>query len=108
MTNYQLPHISATDVVAALQSGIILLDVRKADARGERTVATATWHNPMAFDHAVAATLAKPETLIFCVHGHEVSQFVCALARVHGVNAKCVVGGYEALVAADAATQVIE
>ena len=108
MTNYQLPHISPTDAVAALQSGIILLDVRKADARDERTVATATWYDPMAFDHAVAATLAKPETLIFCVHGHEVSQFVCALARIHGVNARYVVGGYEALVAAGAATQVIE
>lgn len=104
MTNYQLPQISAERAVAALDAPIPpqICDLRKAAALGAQSIAGSTWLDPMTFDHARAAALPMGETLIFCVHGHEVSQFACALARIHGVQARYVVGGYEALVAAGA------
>ena len=46
---------------------------------------------------------ADPRPLIvFCVHGHEVSRFACALLLLHGRDARYVTGGFEALKAAGA------
>lgn len=104
MTNYQLPNISAEDAIAALNTSQppVLIDVRKQQARGPIGVQGAIWTNPLTLDHQQAGAMSKGPTLIYCVHGHEVSQFACALARIHGVDAKYITGGYAALAAAGA------
>ncbi|SOH93405.1 Rhodanese-related sulfurtransferase [Monaibacterium marinum] len=104
MTNYQLPNISAEDAIAALNTSQppVLIDVRKEQARGAIGVQGAIWINPMTLDHQQASAMPRGSTLIYCVHGHEVSQFACALARIHGVDAKYVIGGFAALAATGA------
>ncbi|MEM8820602.1 MAG: rhodanese-like domain-containing protein [Pseudomonadota bacterium] len=96
----RLPEISPADV---LYDDPVLIDARKAPARAVsgRTVAQARIVDPLSFGHAEAKALLV-ETgqdrpiVVFCVHGHEVSQFVTALLLVHGGKARYVTGGIEA------------
>ncbi|MEM7745735.1 MAG: sulfurtransferase [Pseudomonadota bacterium] len=96
--------LSAADALAV--TGLRFIDVRKAPARAAsgRTVAGAEWHDPLSLGHADPLVTAEGPIAVFCVHGHEVSQYVCALLRLHGRDAHYVIGGYEALVAAGAPT----
>ncbi len=106
-TSHQLPAFSAADALAV--PGLRFIDVRKAPARAAsgRTIAGAEWHDPFSLGHAHPLVTAEGPIAIFCVHGHEVSQFVCALLKLHGRDAHYVTGGYEALVAAGAPTDPI-
>ncbi|MEO0913528.1 MAG: rhodanese-like domain-containing protein [Pseudomonadota bacterium] len=103
MANEHVPSLSARQVLER-SDAFSLIDVRKlaaAQASGKR-VAGARYVDPFAlgFDHAV---LQSVDPLVFyCVHGHEVSMFACALARVAGREAHYVEGGFLALVDAGA------
>ena len=104
MTDYHLPAISAEDALAAMADGAVLLDIRKPKARAEagQTIAGALARDPFAFSHDDPLTETEAPVVVFCVAGHEVSQFACALLLLHGRDARYVVGGYNALVAAGA------
>ncbi|MEM9783338.1 MAG: rhodanese-like domain-containing protein [Pseudomonadota bacterium] len=102
---WTLPTITADDAVDALRLGRrALIDVRKPEARQRdgRRIAEATWIDPQSLDHRHPLTAADAPVAVFCVHGHEVSHFACALLLVHGRDARLVTGGFEALVAAGA------
>ena len=104
MPDYELPSITPAELAAALDSITPprIVDIRKVPARGPETLADAQLIDPFAFDHEAAEGFRGQDVVFFCVHGHEVSQFASALARVHGAEARYVVGGFEALVAAGA------
>ena len=101
---FALPKLSAEEALARAAAGARLIDLRKPPARdgSGRTVAGAEIRNPFSFDHDDPLTGAEDELIVFCVHGHEVSQFGCALLMVHGRTVAYVEGGFEALVAAGA------
>ncbi|MEM1378694.1 MAG: hypothetical protein AAGG69_15040 [Pseudomonadota bacterium] len=78
---------------------LTLVDVRKPKARMasgfelERTVHehpfnAAEWHT----------RYGGHQLVIFCVHGHEVSQSVCGYLRDEGIDCRYVEGGFEALI----------
>lgn len=104
MSDYLLPAISAEDALAAMADGARLLDIRKPAARAAagKTVAGAEIRDPFAFGHDDPLTEAETPLVVFCVAGHEVSQYACALLLLHGRDARYVAGGYAALVAAGA------
>lgn len=102
---YCLPSIDPDEAIAGLAAGsLTLIDLRKTKARIEngRAIAGTAWVDPFALDHGHALTCAEGPIALFCVHGHEVSQFGCALLRLHGRDAVYVAGGFEALAAAGA------
>ena len=105
MSDFTLPHIDATTALGLATSGdAILIDLRKVPAvtASGMLVDGAERRDPFAFGHD-DPLMADPRPLIaFCVHGHEVSQFACALLMIHGRDARYVTGGFEALKAAGA------
>ncbi len=104
MTDHRLPSVTAAEALAAHAAGATLLDIRKPAARAASgvTVAGAEIRDPFAFGHDDPLTEAQGPVIAFCVHGHEVSQFACALLLVHGREARYVAGGFEALLVAGA------
>ena len=99
MSDYSLPSINAAVASRMAQDGQPLWDVRKAPAvqtSGLR-IRGADWIDPFTLDFA-HPVLGAPDPLVFyCVHGHEVSRFATALARVAGRQAHYVAGGFEAM-----------
>ena len=104
-----VPTCTPSDLLSAPQN-TRLIDVRKAAARcesGQRIVGS-VWVDPDDLS-PMHPLFADPAPLtFFCVHGHEVSTYACALARYLGKEAKMVRGGFEALVAAGAKTEAFE
>ena len=75
-----------------------VFDVRKREAfdDAERMIASATWR-----DHQEAGTWGLEldpgrDVVVYCVHGHEVSQSAAALLRAAGIRARYLEGGIEA------------
>ena len=101
-TDFLLPSISAAEALARSAEGAALVDLRKPPARAAdgRTVRGAEIRDPFSFGHDDPLMTDGRPVIAFCVHGHEVSQFGCALLMVHGRDAVYVRGGFEALVAA--------
>lgn len=89
-------------VLPAEVGGTRLIDVRRAPtyAQASGVIAGATWQDPARVDHW-GTTLARGEpVVVYCVHGHEVSQTAAARLRAGGVDARHLVGGIEAWKAA--------
>ncbi|MEM7188923.1 MAG: sulfurtransferase [Pseudomonadota bacterium] len=103
--DFQLPSISAESALAEAAAGrLTLIDLRKppaVHASGVR-IQGAEVRDPFAFGHDDPLTLADKPLATFCVHGHEVSRFGCALLMLHGRDAVYVQGGFAALQAAGA------
>ena len=108
--DFRLPSISAHEALARRSAGAVLIDLRKPPARAAdgRTVQGAEIRDPFAFGHDDPLMADDRPLVAFCVHGHEVSQFGCALLMVHGRDAVYVRGGFEALVAAGAPLQDLD
>lgn len=110
-TDFKLPSMSAEEALTHLATGsMLLLDLRKPDAvrTSGRLLAAAARRDPFSFDHNDPLMTHDGPIAVFCVHGHEVSNFGCALLRVHGREAVFVRGGFEALIAAGATTTALE
>lgn len=106
---FRLPTISADEALLRVRDGAVLIDLRKPPAvlaSGNR-VAGALIRDPYVFGHSDPLTHSDAPLITFCVHGHEVSQFACALLMLHGRDACYVSGDYEALVAAGAVLEDI-
>ncbi|MEM9059654.1 MAG: hypothetical protein AAGD13_04260 [Pseudomonadota bacterium] len=106
---FHLPAVSAVEALELADDGATLIDLRKtpaAVASGKR-LRGALIRDPFEFSHLDPLTRAAGKLIVFCVHGHEVSQFACALLMLHGRDSCYVTGGYEALVAAGATLEDI-
>ncbi|MEM7497673.1 MAG: rhodanese-like domain-containing protein [Pseudomonadota bacterium] len=97
----RLPSIDPADIPA---NAPVIIDARKAPARAAsgRGVPSARIVDPLRFGHDEAEALIaeigrETPVTVFCVHGHEVSQYLCALLLVHGADARYVRGGFEAM-----------
>jgi len=92
--------VSTTELGNLLQSAQppVVVDVRKKPAfeKDPDTLPGATWHN-----HEEVATWAKTlprdrRIVVYCVHGHEVSQNACGSLRELGFDAAFLEGGFDA------------
>ncbi|MDH3666085.1 MAG: hypothetical protein OEN23_04055 [Paracoccaceae bacterium] len=108
MPDFTLPNLDAGTALARHQSGeAVLIDLRKPEARtasGE-ALPGALIRDPFALGHDDPLTEDERPLIVFCVHGHEVSQFACALLMLHGRDVHYVEGGFAALKGAGAETQ---
>lgn len=108
MPDFTLPSIDAAGALESASTGAaVLVDLRKPEAVAASKVLIrgAERRNPFVFSHGDPLIRDPRPLIVFCVHGHEVSQFACALLLLHGRNARYVRGGFEALRAAGAALE---
>ena len=78
-------------------SGIQVLDVRKTQDRVEVThpVPTAEWRDPEQVAEWCTTIDPVNEIIVFCVHGHHVSQSTRDALRARGFRARIVEGGID-------------
>lgn len=75
-----------------------LLDVRRTSAR-ERDgtdIADATWHDPAQWLEWKDKVPADTPVVVYCAHGHEISQGLAAALCAMGRDARTLVGGIAA------------
>jgi len=78
--------------------GPVVLDVRRqpAYAEADTIIPAAVWRDPRLV-HTWGGSLGRDaEVVVYCVHGHEVSQDTAAALRKLGVRARYLEGGIEA------------
>lgn len=105
MPEFTLPHVDAATALARAEQGAaVLVDVRKRQAavQSGEALRGAIAQDPFALGHEHPLTAERRPLIVFCVHGHEVSQFACALLRMYGRDVHYVEGGFDALKAAGA------
>ena len=92
--------ITPHDLMTAIgsSSGPVILDVRRAPAFEDAIdmIATANWHDPVQVDAWGNELSDDHDYVVYCVHGHEVSQNTAAALRSKGVRARYLEGGIEA------------
>ena len=89
--------LSPADLAAFPAGSISLVDVRKPGARAASgmTIPGALWRHP--FDAANwAGEFRGTKVVVYCVHGHEVSQAVRGYLADMGIEALLLEGGFEA------------
>ena len=76
----------------------LLLDVRRAQARSSSgmQIAGAAWHDPALWLDWKDGISAEQPVVVYCAHGHEISQGLTATLRAMGVNACHLEGGIAA------------
>jgi Fe-Mn family superoxide dismutase len=102
------PSIDPIELRAALdRGGVALLDVRKqpAYASAGRRIVGAVWRDPFAVDDWMASVPGGMPTVVYCVHGHEVSRGVRDALIAGGYDARILRGGYAAWIEAGGATE---
>ena len=91
--------ISAAELRARLQSGAppIVIDVRKPPAflGASEMVAGALRRDPAAVEHWAKSLPPASPAVVYCVHGHEVSQNAAKALREAGIVAQFLEGGIE-------------
>ena len=94
------PSVTPEDLIPVIGTGACprIVDVRRAEAFAAATemIPGAIWH-----DHRDAEAWGRTlrgggEPVVYCVHGHQVSQSAAALLRSLGVGARYLAGGIEA------------
>ena len=75
-----------------------LLDVRRAAARGSdgADIAGASWHDPARWLDWKDGVVADRPVVLYCAHGHEISQGLTATLRAMQVDARHLAGGIAA------------
>lgn len=75
----------------------VVVDVRKDGARAQSglTIAGARYRHPFDAQNWWTQFIGR-RLVVFCVHGHEVSQAVCGFLCDNGIDAQCLEGGFEA------------
>ena len=83
-----------------------LLDVRRREVfeGARRMIPGARWRDPAGLDEWKGEVAPGEEWLVYCVHGHNVSDMVASALRVRGVRARVLAGGIEAWRQAGGAT----
>ncbi len=87
-----------------------VIDVRRAAsyAQAVERIAGALWRDPTQLDAWSRELDASRLVLVYCVHGHDVSQAVALGLRARGLDARFVAGGIEACRAAGVALEAKE
>ena len=85
-----------------IDGAVQLIDVRRsvAYAQAPDRLAGATWRDPALLDEWPPELDAFKPVLVYCVHGHEVSQSVALALQARGLDARFVAGEIEACRAA--------
>jgi thiosulfate sulfurtransferase len=102
-------HAIAATELAQLQAqgqAFTLLDVRRDSARAKdgTQIADAQWHNPALWLEWKDEVSKDKPVVIYCVHGHEISQGLTTVLRVMGRDARYLEGGIAAWQAASLPT----
>jgi rhodanese-related sulfurtransferase len=84
-----------------------LLDVRRAGKRAAEgdEIPGGQWHDPAQWLDWKDGIGAQRPAVVYCAHGHEISQGLAAALRAMGVDARHLAGGIEAWRAAGGALQ---
>lgn len=87
-----------------------LLDVRRDTARHTTPVqiGNAQWHNPALWLDWKDQIGTQQPVVLYCAHGHEIGQGLCATLRALGVDAQYLEGGLSAWLAAGLPTQALQ
>lgn len=97
---------TVTELLAALGAiePLILLDVRRAPAfeQADAVIAGATWRDPEAVEAWAGELDPVWPVVVYCVHGHEVSQGTADKLVALGFRARHLEGGFERWQAAGA------
>jgi Fe-Mn family superoxide dismutase len=93
----------------AARARLALVDVRRrpAFAAEPRLLPGAIWRDPELVDRWAAELNHAHAVIVYCVHGHEVSQSVAARLRALGFDASVLEGGIEAWKAAGGQLTVV-
>lgn len=100
--SFYSPDFSLSPAGLALQlqasDASLVIDVRKNEAfyASGYTLPGALCRDPLQLEAWVGALPAASAVLVYCVHGHEVSQTTMAALRQRGINAQFMTGGIEA------------
>ena len=91
--------ITTLNLIEAIgsSSGPIILDVRRAPVfdGASDMIATASWHDPAKVEEWVTGLSGERDHVVYCVHGHEVSQNTAASLRTMGIRARYLEGGID-------------
>lgn len=84
----------------------VIVDVRRKEAfrLSDRMIATAEWRDPEQSAEWAADLPLGAAIVVYCVHGHEVSQGTAEVLRSVGVDARFLEGGIEDFTAAGGET----
>jgi rhodanese-related sulfurtransferase len=92
--------ICVADLFATLGSphAPLLIDVRRAPAfdADDRLISSATWRDPFTVQEWEKFLPRHRPVVVYCVHGHEISQNACTALRNKGIDASFLKGGIEA------------
>ncbi len=86
----------------------VIVDVRRKKAFDEsgRMITTAEWRDPERAGEWAADLPDGAAVVVYCIHGHEVSQGAAETLRSAGIDAVFLEGGIEAFIEADGETVV--
>lgn len=89
--------IDADDAAEAASTGALLIDVRRAAvfAQADSLLPGAEWRDPACAADWAAALPPRSQVVVYCVHGHEVSQGAARQLREAGHDARYLRGGFE-------------
>jgi len=94
--------ITPLDLIIATSSpsGPTILDVRRAPAfdGASDMIATAIWYDPARVEEWITGLSRERDHVVYCVHGHEVSQNTAESLRTKGIRATYLEGGIDATV----------
>lgn len=84
----------------------VIIDSRRllAFEEADRMIAGALWQDHQTIDKQIAVLPEKKEVVVYCVHGQQVSQAAVALLQARGIEARILVGGFDAWELAGGAT----
>jgi Fe-Mn family superoxide dismutase len=90
-------------------AGALVLDVRRAPAYAAAStrLVGAPWMDPATVDTWARDLPTDRGVVVYCVHGHEVSQSTATRLRAAGLNARYLIGGIEGWQAAGLAVEAI-
>lgn len=92
-----MPSISVTELARQLEGGkpLVLLDVRREQARAASGVRIndATWRNPALWLDWKDGIAHDLPIVVYCAHGHEISQGLTATLSAMGADALHLDGG---------------
>jgi rhodanese-related sulfurtransferase len=84
-----------------------IVDVRRNEvfSKADTTIASAVWRDPRDAS-AWAAEFSAAAPVVFCMHGHNVSELAAALLRQQNLPARILSGGFDAYLAAGGVTML--
>lgn len=95
----QVPALDLPSLQALLERGAVqLLDVRRAPVFDEAAemLPGASWRDPAGVAAWAGALDRRHPVVVYCVHGHAVSQSAAQALRDRGFDARYLEGGFEA------------